>query len=73
MGTHLIAQQELSNEYQHDRVQMVFKRGCIPVLWTKVALTLEGFLKLHQLPTNTDFDFSKKNTKNLPIADAIHR
>ena len=28
---------ELSNEYQHDRVDMVFKN-----LWTKVTLALEG-------------------------------
>ena len=27
---------KLSNEYQHDRVQMVFKNLCILVLWTKV-------------------------------------
>ena len=35
-------QQELSIEYQYDRVYMVFKRICIPVLWTKVALEFEG-------------------------------
>ena len=28
---------ELSNEYQQDRVPMVFKRNCVLVLWTKVA------------------------------------
>ena len=33
---------ELSNEYQHDRVQMVFKNLCIRVLWTKVYSALEG-------------------------------
>ena len=32
-------QRELSNEYQHDRVQMVIKNL---VLWTKVASALEG-------------------------------
>ena len=37
MGT-----QELSSEYQQDRVCMVFKYLCIPVLWTKVASALEG-------------------------------
>ena len=31
----------LSNEYQHDGVQMVFKDLCVLVLWTKVALALE--------------------------------
>ena len=35
-------QHELSNEYQHDNVKMVFKNVCIFVLWTKVALALEG-------------------------------
>ena len=35
-------QQELSNEYQHDRVLMVFKNLCVLVLWGKVASALEG-------------------------------
>ena len=35
-------QQELSNEYQHDRVQMIFKNLCFFLLWTKVASALEG-------------------------------
>ena len=35
-------QVELSNEYQYDRVRMVFKNLCVLVLWTKVALALEG-------------------------------
>ena len=34
--------QELSNEYQHDRVSIVFKDFCILVLWTKVTSALEG-------------------------------
>ena len=38
-----ISQWELSNEYQHDRVKMVFKNLCILVLWMKVASALEGF------------------------------
>ena len=33
--------QELSNEYQHNRVKMVFKNLCIFVHWTKVASALE--------------------------------
>ena len=33
---------ELSNEYQHDRVKMVFKNLCVLVLWTKVVSALEG-------------------------------
>ena len=36
------AQRELSNEYQHGRVLMVFKNLRILVLRTKVALALEG-------------------------------
>ena len=36
------SQQELSNEYQHDRVKMFFKNLCIRVLWMKVALALKG-------------------------------
>ena len=35
-------QQELSNEYQHDRVWMIYKNLCILVLWTKVASALKG-------------------------------
>ena len=35
------APRELSNEYQHDRVWMVFKNLCICVLWTKVASAFE--------------------------------
>ena len=33
---------ELSNEFQHDRILMVFKSLSILVLWTKEALALEG-------------------------------
>ena len=35
---------ELSNEYQHDRVYMFFQNLYIIVLWTKVALALEGLM-----------------------------
>ena len=35
-------QRELSNEYQHDRVLIVFKDFGILVLWMKVASALEG-------------------------------
>ena len=35
-------QRELSNEYQHDRVSMVFKDFCVLVLRMKVASALEG-------------------------------
>ena len=37
-------QRELSNEYQHDRVWMVFKNLCILVLWTHIASVLEGLM-----------------------------
>ena len=37
-------QRELSNEYQHDRVSMVFKNISVPVRWTKVASALEGLI-----------------------------
>ena len=36
------SQRELSNEYQHDRIQMVIKNLCILVLWVKVASALEA-------------------------------
>ena len=35
-------QRELSNEYQHDRVQMVFKNLCVLMISMKVALAWEG-------------------------------
>ena len=35
-------QRELSNEYQHDSVKMVFKNLCILVLWTKKASAFKG-------------------------------
>ena len=40
-------QRELSNEYQHDRVWMVFKIICILVVWPKVALALEGLTQTY--------------------------
>ena len=36
------AQRELSNEYQHDRVSMIFKDFCVLVLSTNVGSALEG-------------------------------
>ena len=35
-------QRELSNEYQLDRVYMVFRNLCIFVPWMKLASALEG-------------------------------
>ena len=37
MGTHLRVLSDLSNEYQHDRVLMVYKNLCMLVFWTKVV------------------------------------
>ena len=38
---------ELSNEYQDDRVSMVFQESCILVLWKKVVSALEGLRFYH--------------------------
>ena len=38
-------QREPSNEYQHDRVWIVFKNLCVFVLWTNASSALKG-LKL---------------------------
>ena len=43
-------ERELSNEYQHDRVQKFFKNLCFLVIWTKVASALEG-LTIWTLPS----------------------
>ena len=46
------AQRELSNEYQQDRVWMVFKDVCLLVLWMKVVSALEGLIPSRQeIPT----------------------
>ena len=52
-------QQELSNEYKHDRVQMLFKNLCALVLWTKVDPAFEE-LSLNEIShkhTKSDTDF----------------
>ena len=36
----------VSNEYQHDKVEMVFKNICVFVLWMKVASALEGLIMM---------------------------
>ena len=43
-------QRELSNEYQHDRVLMVYENLCILVLWTIVALASEGLIDMLLFP-----------------------
>ena len=37
-------QRELLNEYQHDRVSMVFENLCVLVLGTKVASAVKGLI-----------------------------
>ena len=54
---------ELSNEYFHDMVKMVFKNLCVLVLWTKVALALKGLTEKKcshctMLPTHEQLIFS---------------
>ena len=39
-------QQEISNEYQHDRVLAVCKNLCFIVFWMTVAAALEGLRNL---------------------------
>ena len=34
-------QRALSNEYQHDKVWIVFKNLCVLVPWTRVSLSIE--------------------------------
>ena len=62
------AQQELSNEHQHDRVLMDSKNLCILVLWAKVATALEGLNAIcacsHWLSTWTE---AKGKTSNIEI------
>ena len=52
--------QELSNEYQVDRVSMVFQESCILVLWTKVVSALEGLNAPTTIYTGCRFDVSLK-------------
>ena len=52
-------QGELSNEYQHDRVWMVFKKFCVRVLWTKIASALEGFTLMHLVANLANTNFCK--------------
>ena len=50
-------QQELSNENQHDRIQMVIHNFCILVLWTKVAWALEGWSDYVELISEYCFSY----------------
>ena len=62
---------ELSNEYQHDRVVMVFKNLCTLVLLTKVASAFEGLTPLCQeTSVLCTFDISHNNlTLNARLTD----
>ena len=57
-------QWELSNEYQYDRVKMLFNRLCVLVLWTKVPSTMEGlrYRKLKVLNVMYSMNLSSTNT-----------
>ena len=50
------APRELSNEYQHDRVSMVFRKLCIFVLWMKVASALKGLSNPFMLQVDSKYD-----------------
>ena len=57
---------ELSNEYQHDRVEMIFKNLCVLVLWTKVVSALEGLT----LMLSFSFDMKHNIVINLNPSNA---
>ena len=52
------ALRELSNEYQHDRVCMVFRIFCVLAHWAKVASALEGIIGTFSSLLNITFSFS---------------
>ena len=53
-------QHELFNEYQHDKVLMVFENPCVLMLWTKVAennFGINHYFTLHlKESSKSDFD-----------------
>ena len=53
-------QRELSNEYQHDRVLMVFKDLSVLGLWIKVASALEGLQQWLFLSQYLTFIFARE-------------
>ena len=57
-------QQELSNEYQHDRDEMVFKSLCVLALWAKVSSALEGKLKKNNYVQSNMFQNNALICKN---------
>ena len=58
------APQELSNEYQHDRVLMVFKNLCVILIRTKVAIALEGLIDKRR----SKEDFERSGTRDDSLA-----
>ena len=57
-----------NNEYQHDRVQMVFKNLHVSVLWMNVALAMEGLINLWYGTYHTryePFTLDRPNHKSL--------
>ena len=58
-------QRELSNEYQHDSVLMIFRNVCVLVLWANVVSALEGLtiscLLTSMVPNNSPSGLSRKN------------
>ena len=59
-------QRGLSNEYQHDRVKMVFKNICILVLWAKVASALEGLSRARARADENCFATSTQSRQDVP-------
>ena len=59
-------QRELSNEYQHDRVSMLFRNLCVRVLWTKVISALKGlrFVFARNNNDNNNNDTTTATTTN---------
>ena len=65
-------QRELSNEYQHDRVSMVFKDLSILVLWTNVASALEGLRILkHKSDTTNQFLRPHSNIISIQVSTSV--
>ena len=54
---------ELSNEYQQDRVYMIFKNLCFIVVWMKVALALEGLTLLMLTATKSSLAILMKSSR----------
>ena len=65
-------QRELSNEYQHDKVQMVFKNLCVLVLWIKVASAMEG-LKWSERALQGVYDWLNPSTAVATFVQCIKK